>query len=219
MNGPSLEKPDRLSGLELTVDNADRGHDPPVLVELTVENQRPKRRIWVAIGSRGSLDDRIQQVRYTLTGFGADPEDLTGGNPQALLDLLGVAVRFGGRKVDLVEDGHDLEIVLEGLVAVGQGLGLDALGGVHDEDYPLAGRQGPAHLVTKIDVTRRVDQVHHRVPPVEAHALEFDGDTPLPLQVHGVQVLGPHVPGIDRPAQLEHPVSQGGLSVVDVSDD
>ena len=89
MNGPSLEKPDQRSGLELTVDNPDRGHDSPVLVEMTVENQRPKRCFWVATGSRDSLDDRIQPVVYTLTGFGAYPVDLTGGNPQALLDLLG----------------------------------------------------------------------------------------------------------------------------------
>ena len=46
--------------------------------------------------------------------------------------------RVGGRQVDLVERGDDLEVVLEGQVAVGQGLGLDALGRVDEEDHALA---------------------------------------------------------------------------------
>ena len=53
----------------------------------------------------------------------------------------GVAVGVGGREVDLVERGDDLEVVLEGEVAVGERLGLDALGGVDEQDHALAGGQ------------------------------------------------------------------------------
>ena len=71
-----------------------------------------------------------------------------------LLDLGGVPLGIGRGQVDLVEGGHDLEVVLDGLVAVGQGLGLDALGGVDEEHRPLAGGQGAAHLVAEVDVAR-----------------------------------------------------------------
>ena len=47
----------------------------------------------------------------------------------------------------------------------------------------------------------------------------FDGDTPLPFQVHLVQELVGHVPGRHRPSYLEKPVGEGGLAVVYVSDD
>ena len=76
-----------------------------------------------------------------------------------MLDLGGAALRVGRRQVDLVEHGDDLEVVLDGLVAVGQRLGLDPLGGVDQQHRPLAGGQRPAHLVAEVDVAGRVDQV------------------------------------------------------------
>ena len=79
--------------------------------------------------------------------------------PSTRLDLGGVAVGVGGRQVDLVERGDDLEVVLEGEVAVGQGLGLDALRRVDEQDHALAGGQRAGHLVAEVDVAGRVDQV------------------------------------------------------------
>ena len=44
-------------------------------------------------------------------------------------------------------------------VDVGERLGLDALGGVDDEDGALAGLQAAADLVGEVDVAGRVDEV------------------------------------------------------------
>ena len=55
--------------------------------------------------------------------------------------------------------------------------------------------------------------------PVQADVLGLDGDAPLPLEVHRVEVLGPHVAGVDRPGELEDAVGEGRLPVVDVGDD
>ena len=49
--------------------------------------------------------------------------------------------------------------------------------------------------------------------------LGLDGDAPLPLDVHRVEVLLAHQPGVDRPGQLQDAVGQGRLAVVDVADD
>ena len=51
------------------------------------------------------------------------------------------------------------------------------------------------------------------------HVLGLDRDAPLALDVHRVEVLRPHVAGVDRPGQLEEPVGQRRLAVVDVRDD
>ncbi len=92
--------------------------------------RRLQRGVGVALRRRDALDDRVEQLGHALAGLGRDAQDLVGGDAEDLLDLGGVAVGVGGRQVDLVERGDDLEVVLQRQVAVGQRLGLDALGGV-----------------------------------------------------------------------------------------
>ena len=66
-----------------------------------------------------------------------------------VLDLLFDAVRLGGGKVDLVEDRHDLVIVVECLVNIGKRLRLDALARIDNKDRSLARSKAPAHLIAK----------------------------------------------------------------------
>ena len=69
------------------------------------------------------------------------------------------ALRLGGRQVDLVEDRHNLVIVIKGLVDIGQRLRLDTLAGIHNEQRSFAGGERPADLVGEVDVTWRVHQI------------------------------------------------------------
>src|SRR5690349_8748740 len=55
--------------------------------------------------------------------------------------------------------------------------------------------------------------------PRQANVLRLDRDTALALDVHPVEVLGAHRPLVDDAGELQHPVGQRGLAVVDVSDD
>ena len=57
------------------------------------------------------------------------------------------------------------------------------------------------------------------VLPFEAHVLGLDGDAALALEIHRVEVLRPHVAGVDRAGELQDPVGEGGLAVVDVGHD
>ena len=136
-----------------------------------------------------------------------------------MLDLTRDPVGLGRREVDLVERGDDGEVVLEREVAVGEGLRLDALGRVDEQQRPLAGGQAARHLVPEVDVAGGVDEVEDVAGPVQAHVLGLDGDAPLPLEVHRVEVLGPHVAGVDGAGELEDAVGQRRLPVVDVGDD
>ena len=84
------------------------------------------------------------------------------------------------------------------LIDVGQGLGLDALAGVHHQDRALAGGQRAADLIGEVDVAGRVHQVQHIVlavvgAVVEPHGLGLDGDAALALDVHGVEHLLLHL--------------------------
>src|SRR2546421_3089932 len=56
------------------------------------------------------------------------------------------------------------------------------------------------------------------VRQVEADVLQLDGDAASALEVHGVEILRPHVARVARAAQLEYAVGQRGLAMVDVRD-
>src|SRR3546814_17242929 len=53
----------------------------------------------------------------------------------------------------------------------------------------------------------------------EPHGLRLDGDAALALQLHRVEHLLLHLAVADAAAELDHAVGQGGLALVDVSDD
>ena len=136
-----------------------------------------------------------------------------------MLDLLRALVGFGRGQVDLVERGDDREVVLHRLVAVRERLRLDPLRRVDEQDDSLARGQAAAHLVAEVDVAGRVDQVHDVAVPLEADVLRLDRDAPLALDVHRVEELGAHVPGIHRAGQFQEPIGKRRLAVVDVGDD
>ena len=142
-----------------------------------------------------------------------------GGDAEHVLDLLGALLRLGRGQVDLVERGDDREVVLHRLVAVRERLRLDALRRVDEQDHALARGEAAAHLVAEVDVAGRVDQVDDVAVPLQADVLGLDRDAPFALDVHRVEVLGAHVARVDGAGQLEQPIGEGRLPVVDVGDD
>ena len=54
---------------------------------------------------------------------------------------------------------------------------------------------------------------------VQSHRVGFDGDAPLPLEVHRVQQLRLHFPVGDRPRCLQQPVGECCLPMVDMGND
>ena len=204
------------------VEDAHQRQGPEVGVEPGVVDDRLGRRGRVAHGSGNAVDDGVEQVADADAGFGGDPQGVGGVDADAGLDLLGHLVRVGGGKVDLVDDRQQFEVVLHRQVDVGDGLRLDALGSVDDQQRPVGGGEGFAHLVAEVDVAGGVDQVEDVVfavlDVVETDALGLDGDAPLLLDVHGVHHLRLELPRSDGAALLDDAVRQGAFAVVDVGD-
>jgi hypothetical protein len=97
------------------------------------------------------------------------------------------------------------------------------LRGIHHQQRAFAG-QRPVDLIGKVNVAGRVDQVQlvdlaivGRV--VEAHRLRLDGDAALALDVHRIENLLLHLALGKAPADLDQPVGQRRLAVVDVRHD
>jgi hypothetical protein len=114
--------------------------------------------------------------------------------------------------------------MLQGKVHVGEGLGLHSLGSVHQEQGPFAGADRPGYFVTKVHVSRGINQVKFVLPAVgggigDGNRLAFDGDPPLPLYMHIVQDLILKIPVFHQAALLDKPVRQGGFSVINMGYD
>ncbi|SII84905.1 Uncharacterised protein [Mycobacteroides abscessus subsp. abscessus] len=208
---------------QCAVDDADVGDDTPVGVVDGVEDHRPRRRIGVADGRGDVGDDPVEDAFDALTGLAGDPQDVVGVDADEVRELLGVLVRLRGRQVDLVEHRDDRQLVLHREVEVRERLGLDALRGVDEEERALTGGERPGDLVAEVDVAGGVDHVECVRGavglPRHAHGLGFDGDAAFAFYVHPVEVLRAHVARLDDAGDLEHPVGERRLPVVDVGDD
>ena len=189
-----------------------------------IDQQRLQRRRAVAFRRRQARDDRFEHVRHAEAGLGGDHDGIGSVEPDDVLDLLLDLLRLGRRQVDLIEDRDDLVIVVERLVDVGERLRLDPLACVDHQQRALAGGERAVHLIGKVDMPGRVDEVEHiglavsRLV-VEADGLGLDRDAALALDVHRVEDLVLHLAVGDRAAKLDQPVGQRRLAVVDMRDD
>jgi hypothetical protein len=222
---PVGHEPDALAAPQLPIDHPHVGHDPPVRVVGGVEDERAKRGSWIAGRRRNPLDNGIQKLFDTLARLGRDSEDVLGLASHQFRKLSHRLVGVGIGQVDLVHGGDDDQPGIPGQVVVGQALRLDPLGRVHQQDGPLARHQAPGHLVGEVDVPGRIDQVQlefvvgARGRVRQPDGLGLDGDASLALEVHAVQVLLPHLALGHGVGQLEEPVGQCRLAVIDMGHD
>ncbi len=105
---------------------------------MAIEDQRAQRLAALAVRRRHVQYHRIEQSPDIGPLLGRNTQDIFGGCPQHLLDLLRHHVRLGGNQIDLVDDRDDLKVILHGQIQVRQRLRLDPLGRVHDQHCAFA---------------------------------------------------------------------------------
>ena len=196
---------------------------PTVGVVVAVENQGFERSLRIAFGCGQKVHGPFEHVLDADAVLGRGKNGEFGIKAQVILDLSLHPFDFGGRQVDLVDHGNDLQVMAQGQVEVGQGLGLHTLTRVHDEKGSFAGRQGPGHFIGKIHMAGGVDQVEDVLVSIlglvrETDRLALDGDTPFPFDVHGIENLILEFTIGNDSGGLNQPVGQGGLAVVDMGD-
>ena len=215
---------DRLAVADRALGEPDVDDHALVGVVVAVEDQALERALRVALRRRDPGDDGLEDVGDARAVLGRGEDDLLARDGQHGLELLDDRVGVGRGQVDLVEDRDEREVLAHREVDVGQRLGLDALGRVDDEDRALAGLEAVADLVGEVDVAGRVDEVQAVDQAVLGRVLEaggagLDRDALLALEVHRIEDLARHLPGVDRVRHLQQPVGQRRLAVVDVGDD
>ena len=120
--------------------------------------------------------------------------------PEVGIDLLADAIDVGRGQIDLVDDRKQREVVLHRDVQVRERLGFDTLGRIDQDEGPVAGHERAAHLVGKVHVAGRVDEVQLVLVSVfrvveKGDGVALDRDPALALDVHGVQDLVPELAG------------------------
>ncbi len=111
---------------------------------MAVEYERLQLGVCVTLRRRHLLDDGFQHVFDVQVVLGADAENVGGGHGQQVFDILCDLVGHGCRQIDLVEHGNDGQVKFHRGEKMCDGLGLDALGSVNDENGALAGPGGRA---------------------------------------------------------------------------
>src|SRR5262249_53435316 len=106
---------------------------------------------------------------------------------------------------------------------IGNRLRLDALKCIDEQDGALAGREAARHLIIEVYVARRIDKVQlvllTIVRVVDRNRMHADGNTALPLEVHGVADLVAEFALRDSPGFQQELIGQGALAMIDVGDD
>ena len=212
---------DGIAGPDGALKDAHIDDDALIAVVDRVEDQRFQRKRRVAGGGGNVPHDALQNILNADAELGGNAGRLHAGQADDILDLFGNGVRVGAGQVDLIQNRHDLQIVVQRQIAVRQRLGLHALAGVHDQHGALAGGQTAADLVLEVYMARGINEVEliglaviglvaHR------HGAGLDRNAALLLNVHIVQHLIGHGALVNAVGQLQHTVGQGGFAVVDV---
>ena len=206
------------------VHHAQIDDDAPIGIVLAVEDQRLQRRVGIALGGRHVPHDHLQHGGDVDPVFCRDFRGVLGAQADDILDFLLDLRRPGRGQIDLIDDREDLQVVVDGKIGVGQGLGFHALAGVHHQHRALAGGQAAGNFIVEIHMARGIDEIQHIVLPVQGmviqpHGPGLDGDAALALELHGIEDLVLHIPELHGIAHLQQTVCQGGLAVVDMGDD
>ena len=206
------------------VEDAEVRDDATERVEDRIEDHRLERLLHVALGCRDAFNHSLENGFDTQACFAAGGQDVLHVASNEVDDLFAHHFRICRIQVHFVEHGNDLQVMLQRQVQVADGLGLNALGGVHNQKRTFTCRNGPGHFVAEVDVTWGVNQVQHVVLAVLAAVLHLDGvaldgDASLALQIHVVQRLLLQFAVGNGSRGLEEPIGQGALPVVDVGDD
>ncbi len=114
--------------------------------------------------------------------------------------------------------------MFESQIKVGNGLSFYTLRGVNDQERPITGSQSTGNFISKVDMTRCINQMEMIDFTIlgfiiQSDRLRFNGNTALTFQIHAIQNLFDHITRRDRPGMLQQPVSQCGLSMINMGYD
>ena len=151
------KKLDLIAFFEAAVEDAVIGDDAPKGVVNAIKNHGLQRGLWIAFGRRYAFHDCLEDVFHAQTGLSAGRNDIVHGTADEVHDLIAYHFRVGRVQIHFIQDWNNLQIVFKGEVQVRNGLSLNALRSIYDEQRTFACCNGTRHFVTEVYVSGGVD--------------------------------------------------------------
>src|SRR6202041_3547697 len=98
---------------------------------------------------RNVTNKPIEQLVDPLSGLSRDFEYRLRLTTKEADYLSSGALNIGGRQINLIEHRDNRKIGSQRQVDIGQRLGLDSLGSIHNQNRALTGRQAPGYLIAE----------------------------------------------------------------------
>ena len=214
---------DQGSFFHPAIHDTDKNDHASVWIIKGVKDQCFQRFVGISARSRDPVYDLFQHLIHIQPCLGRDLRCILCLNTDHVLDLVDHTLRIGTWKVDLVDNGKYIQVVIQCQIYIGQCLGFDPLCCIHYKDRSVTGSQTSGNLIVKVYVSRGIDQVKNIFLPVfctinGTDCLGFDGDPTLPFQFHVVQHLLLHLSLGEKASHLNDRVSRCGFSMVDMRD-
>ena len=132
---------------DAAVHNLEVSDDAAEGVEHGVEDQRLQLCVRVADGVGDTVYDGVKDFAHAFARLAAGANDVAGVAAYEVDNLVLHLVGHSRRHVNLVDDGNNLQVMVDGHIEVRDGLCLHALSGIDDEQRPLAGSNAARHFV------------------------------------------------------------------------
>ena len=136
---PGINKADLFSFFQASVHYPYVGDHAPERVEDGVKYQGLKRSFGITAGSGNTIHDGRQDIFYSLTRFPTGQDNIFFRATDQIDHLVGHLFDDGRIHIHLVQHRNDLQIVFNGEIQIGNGLGLYALGGIYQQQRTFTG--------------------------------------------------------------------------------
>ncbi len=212
-------KANHIAFAQYTIQNTVVHDDTAETIEYRIEDQSLKRCFLTAFRSRNAFHNSFD----TDAGFTAGQEDIFLFAANQINDLVGYFRNHGTFHINLVDHRNDLQIVIDGQIEVTDGLCLNTLRRIYQQQGAFACSQCTAHFIAEVNVAGCINQVQYVFLPfvrvINLNGVTLNGNALFPLQIHVVQYLVHHVALTNGLGMLQQSVGQGTLSVVNMGDD
>ncbi len=215
---------DALALAQAPVHDPHQHDDAYIGIEPAVDDHGAQRAFEIAARRRDAGHHGFENLIDAHAGLGRTWNRVAGVDADHVLDFRLGIVRVGLRQIHFVEHRHHFHSEVQRGVAVGDGLRFHALAGIDHEQRTLACGQRARHLVRKVHVAGRVDQIEVVDLSVarfvaQCGGLGLDGYPTLFFEIHRVEHLLFHLPIREAAATLDQAVCERRFAMIDVRDD
>ena len=214
------------------VHDAYEGNHATILVVPAVKHERAQTwRLSIlplhAWERRRALDEGLEHSIHALARLCTHMERRMYGGIHAknVSKLLRTLLRVRGGQVDLVQDRNHGQSTLFSNPVHGNGLRLNTLCRIYHQQSRLTHRERAAHLVGKVDVARRIDQIEEkrfrtlRRLVQHAHSLRFDSDATITLDFELIENLFVGCMARNGVCALQESIGECRFSMVNMRND